>query len=134
LLLAVVAAWVLRSTRRDPDVLGPLEVLGERKFRRGDPVWQRRRLEEARPGAAVPLSELPPPPSADVAFDRGPVAEGFEDLVDDEAAARAVELAALASAESAAAAAEAAHAEEEPRDVTPNEPMPSLIDDLDLAE
>jgi hypothetical protein len=129
LLLAVGAAWVVRSTRRDPEVLGPLEVLGDRSFRRGDPVWQRRRLDEARPSGAVPLAQMAPPPNADAAFDGGPVADGFEDLVDDEAAARAVELAALAAAETAAES----DGDDEPRDVTPSEPMPALLDDLDPA-
>jgi hypothetical protein len=133
IVLAVVAAWLVRATRRDPEVLGPLEVLGERSFRSGDPVWQRRRLDEARPPGAVPLDRLPPPPVTDDAFEHGPVAEGFEDLVDDEAAERAAELAALAAAAAAAAAADGDGDGDGERDATPSEPSPALLDDLDPA-
>lgn len=82
--LAATAVWIVRSTRRDPEVLAPLEVLGERRFRKLDPVWQRRRLDEVRPAGAVPLSPTPPLPPPDDAFEAGPQATGFDDLSIDE--------------------------------------------------
>ena len=53
--LVMLAVWLFRVTRPDPEVLAPLEVMGERKWRRADPVWQRRRLDEVRPDGAEPL-------------------------------------------------------------------------------
>ena len=50
--LVLLAVWVYRTTRPDPELLAPLEVMGERSWRRGDPVWQRRRLDELRPPGA----------------------------------------------------------------------------------
>lgn len=80
--LAMLAIWLFRSTRPDPELLAPLEVMGERKWRRGDPVWQRRRLDEIRPQGAAPLEPSIAPPDIDEAFDQGPPALGFDDLHD----------------------------------------------------
>ncbi|MGH9134227.1 MAG: hypothetical protein ACRDZZ_09845 [Ilumatobacteraceae bacterium] len=79
--LIMLAAWLLRNTRPDPDVLAPLERMGERKWRRADPVWQRRHLDEVRPGGAEPLEPSSAPPAADAEFELGPQASGFDDLV-----------------------------------------------------
>jgi hypothetical protein len=50
-----VAAWLIRSTRADPPALGPLEVMGERRWRRGDADRRRTNLDTARPqGAPAP--------------------------------------------------------------------------------
>jgi hypothetical protein len=80
--LVMVAVWLFRVTRPDPEVLAPLEVMGERKWRRADPVWQRRRLDEVRPDGAEPLQPSAAPPDLDEAFDLGPAATGFDDLQD----------------------------------------------------
>ena len=80
LALVMVAVWLWRSTRPDPELLAPLEVMGERKWRRADPVWQRRRLDEVRPEDAKPLDPSAAPPELDEAFDAGPAASGFDDL------------------------------------------------------
>ncbi len=80
LALAMLAVWLHRSTRPDPELLAPLEMMGERRWRRADPVWQRRRLDELRPDGAVPLEPSSAPPDIDEAFDRGPTAPGFDDL------------------------------------------------------
>lgn len=82
LALVMIAVWLFRRTRPDPDLLAPLEAMGERKWRRRDPVWQRRRLDELRPNGARPLDPSAAPPDVDEAFDRGPVAAGFDDLQD----------------------------------------------------
>ncbi|TDT16606.1 hypothetical protein BDK89_2198 [Ilumatobacter fluminis] len=81
--LVMVAFWLRRSTRPDPEFLGPLELMGERTWRRGDPVWQRRRLDEVRPEGAEPLRRAAAPPRLDESFDAGPSVTGFDDLHDD---------------------------------------------------
>lgn len=80
LAMVMIAVWLYRSTRPDPELLAPLEAMGERRWRRGDPVWQRRRLDHLRPAGANPLEPSVAPPAVDEAFDQGPVASGFDDL------------------------------------------------------
>jgi hypothetical protein len=79
--MIMLAVWLLRNTRPDPEVLAPLERMGERKWRRADPVWQRRHLDEVRPGGADPLEPTSAPPATDAEFERGPQPIGFDDLV-----------------------------------------------------
>jgi hypothetical protein len=79
--MIMLAVWLFRNTRPDPEVLAPLERMGERKWRRADPVWQRRRLDEVRPGGADPLEPTSAPPATDAEFERGPQPIGFDDLV-----------------------------------------------------
>jgi hypothetical protein len=81
--LIMLAFWLFRVTRPDKELLAPLEVMGERKWRRADPVWQRRRLDEVRPDKAQPLQPSAAPPDFDEAFDHGPTASGFDDLHED---------------------------------------------------
>lgn len=80
--LLMVAIWLWRSTRPDPELLAPLEAMGERQWRQADPVWQRRRLDELRPDGAEPLAQSAAPPEVDESFDAGPAASGFDDLGD----------------------------------------------------
>jgi hypothetical protein len=82
LTLVMVAVWLFRTTRPDPELLAPLEAMSERKWRRGDPVWQRRRLDELRPEGSQPLAPSVAPPDIDEAFDLGPAGTGFDDLHD----------------------------------------------------
>ena len=82
--LLLLAVWIFRATRPDPELLAPLEAMGERAWRRADPVWQRRRLDELRPRGARPLTPSVAPPRVDEAFDAGPAAPGFDDLRADE--------------------------------------------------
>ena len=56
--MIMLAVWLLRNTRPDPEVLAPLERMGQRRWRRADPVWQRRHLDEVRPGGADPLEPI----------------------------------------------------------------------------
>lgn len=81
--LAMLAVWLRRTTRPDPELLAPLEVMGERKWRRADPVAQRRTLDQLRPTKARPLEPSVAPPVLDESFDAGPTAAGFDDLHDD---------------------------------------------------
>jgi hypothetical protein len=83
IVLVVVAMWLVRVTRPDPEVLAPLELMGTRSWRRADPVGQRRLLDDARPAGAQPLDPAAPPPSTDAAFDAGPTVMGFDDLASD---------------------------------------------------
>ncbi len=87
--LIIVAIWLYRATRSDPPLLAPLERMGERSWRKADPVWQRRQLDDLRPPGAEPLVVSRPLPSPDAAFDLGPLAPGFDDLQSDAAAAAA---------------------------------------------
>ena len=58
--LLVVAAWLVRATRTDPPVLGPLEVMGTRRFARQDPATRAAMLAAARPpGAWEPAPMVP---------------------------------------------------------------------------
>ena len=81
--LVMLAFWLRRSTRPDPEFLAPLELMGDRTWRRGDPVWQRRRLDEVRPARAEPLRRSAAPPRLDESFDALPSADGFDDLHED---------------------------------------------------
>jgi hypothetical protein len=80
LALIMVAFWMRRVTRPDPEFLGPLELMGERSWRNGDPVGQRRMLDEVRPDRAAPLKRAAAPPRFDRSFDDVPAASGFDDL------------------------------------------------------
>ena len=80
--LAMLSVWLLKTTRPDREALAPLEVMGQRKWRRSDPVWQRRQLDAVRPPGAEPLSPSRTLPVPDEAFDAGPQAPGFDDLED----------------------------------------------------
>jgi hypothetical protein len=80
LALVMVAFWVRRSTRPDPEFLAPLELMDERSWRKGDSVWQRRRLDEVRTSDARPLERAAAPPRFDESFDDGPSGSGFDDL------------------------------------------------------
>ena len=101
--LVMLAFWLFRLTRPDKELLAPLEVMGERKWRRADPVWQRRRLDEVRPSDAQPLLPSAAPPDFDEAFfEHVPAAGGFDDLHDEahvngDQSARAVEHAVVAA-------------------------------------
>lgn len=80
LALVMLAFWVRRTTRPDPEFLAPLELMEQRSWRRGDSVWQRRRLDEVRPAGAKPLERATAPPTIDESFDIGPSGRGFDDL------------------------------------------------------
>ena len=75
IVLIVLAVVVFRRTRVDLDVLAPLERMGNRKWRKGDPEARRQLLDAVRPAGALALSgveaddapvDLPPPTTAAV--------------------------------------------------------------------
>jgi hypothetical protein len=78
--LVALTIWLVRVTRHEPEYLAPLELMASRRWRRADPVAQRRMLDEVRPELAEPLSPSAPPPSGDDEFDLGPRLRSFDDL------------------------------------------------------
>jgi len=115
--LVMLAFWLFRITRPDKELLAPLEVMGERKWRRADPVWQRRRLDEVRPEDAQPLVPSAAPPDFDEGFfEHAPAAAGFDDLHDD--AHRKVD-------------ASSAESEQVPAEIVDDESEPSEVDAVD---
>ncbi len=60
LAMIVLALWLVRSTRTDPAALGPLEVMGERRWRKGDADVRQANLETARPPGAPPPAPMVP--------------------------------------------------------------------------
>lgn len=70
--LIMVALWLRRTTRPDPELLGPLEVMGDRAWREGDPESRRQRLDEVRAHDAHPLERPTEPPDLVEASAAGP--------------------------------------------------------------
>jgi hypothetical protein len=56
--MIAVAVWLVRSTRTDPRALGPLEVMGDRRWRKGDADRRRANLDTARPEGAPPPAPM----------------------------------------------------------------------------
>jgi hypothetical protein len=89
-LLGVLLAWATwrwwRSTKPEPAVLGPLEMMGERKWRRADAHHRARLLDEARPPGAE--RQVVQPQLEDLKDDAEPMSEpdDFGDLRDEPAA------------------------------------------------
>jgi hypothetical protein len=53
--LICITVWFWRSTRHDPELLAPLEVMGDKRFRRLGADGQRELLDSSRPADAMPL-------------------------------------------------------------------------------
>ncbi len=51
--LVVLAIWMIRRTRADPELLGPLERMSESKWRKSGPEARRALLDEVRPAGAA---------------------------------------------------------------------------------
>ena len=85
--LLVIAIWMLRRTKADMELLGPLERMSDSKWRTSNPDARRALLDEVRPdGAVVPIpvlevaasgAVLPPPtlPESDPVVESEPVIE-----------------------------------------------------------
>ncbi len=68
-LLVVLAVWLIRQTRVDPELLGPLERMSESRWRKGDVQTRRALLDDVRPpGAPTPNWQDPqdPPVATDL--------------------------------------------------------------------
>jgi hypothetical protein len=80
--LVVLAFWLVRQTRVDPELLAPLETMSDRKWRKLDPASQRRLLDDERPVGAQPLLMTPMQPAVDAEFEAGEMpVTSFDDLV-----------------------------------------------------
>ena len=68
LLLVLLAVWMIRRTKADLELLGPLERMGDSKWRKRDPQRRQALLDEVRPvGAERPTpatASIPPDPAA----------------------------------------------------------------------
>ena len=95
LVLIVVTVWFWRNTRHDPELLGPLEAMGARKFARLDSRTQQQLLDSVRPPDARPLrsagdtADAAPSEKIDLKAARSAHAAGYDDLRDVPAAAPA---------------------------------------------
>lgn len=64
LLVATLAFW--RSAIEDPEVLGPLEVMGERRYSKANDFERLEILNDVRPGGPMPVRiTMAPPPAAE---------------------------------------------------------------------
>ena len=68
-LLVVLAIWVIRQTRVDPELLAPLERMNDRSWRKRDPAGRRRLLDDVRPEGAEPVRRAAGEPPVDEKFD-----------------------------------------------------------------
>ena len=79
--LAAATVWWWRSTRPEHPSLGPLEVMGEKRFRRSGDAERRQIIANSRPPGAQPLIAEPVAPQpVDLAVLAGAVPQGFDDL------------------------------------------------------
>jgi hypothetical protein len=76
----VLGTWLIRRTRRDLEVLAPLELMGEASWAKHDPATQARMLDAVRPPGAQPLRRATSSPRIDADFDRAPEITSLEDL------------------------------------------------------
>ncbi len=66
--LVLLAIWIIRQTRVDPELLGPLDVMADRRWRKLDPTARRRMLDGVRPADASPVRNQPAEPDYDDEF------------------------------------------------------------------
>ena len=86
--LLVATVWFWRSTRPEPELLGPLEKMGERQFRRLDGRARQDALNAARSTDAQPMhwgvvhGDVPLSPEIDLEAAARSEMVGFDDLRD----------------------------------------------------
>jgi hypothetical protein len=86
--LVAITVWFWRSTRHDPELLAPLEVIGGRRFRRLEGDAQQAVLDDARPVTATPMQwgvrrgEASGEPQIDLRASLRSGPAGYEDLHD----------------------------------------------------
>lgn len=79
--LIVLAIWVIKQTRPDPELLAPLERMQDRSWRTQEPAQRRRDLDEVRPPGARPVVQNPGVPAVDDEFEQNlPALAEFDDL------------------------------------------------------
>ena len=86
--LLVATVWFWRSTRPEPELLGPLEKMGERRFRRLDGRARKDALNSARSKNAKPMrwglvhGDAPMSPEIDLEAAARTEMVGYDDLRD----------------------------------------------------
>lgn len=91
--LLVATVWFWRSTRPEPELLGPLEKMGERRFRQLDGRARQDALNSARAKDAEPMhwgvvrGDAPSSPEIDLEAAARSEVMGYDDLRDPEPAA-----------------------------------------------
>ncbi len=86
--LVALGVWLIRQTRRDLEVLAPLELMGDPQWAKQDPATQLRALDAIRPAGARPLRFVASLPRFDAEFDLAPEITSLTDLgpgIDDSA-------------------------------------------------
>src|SRR5262245_46744476 len=118
--LIVVTVWFWRTTRQDPEVLGPLEAMGTRRFRHMDDGAKQELLEKSRPVGAEPMKwgvvkgTAMEQPQVDLAAIGRSEPKGYDDLREPVEQGTSGELAAEPGQAADAAQIEAAPLEGEP--------------------
>jgi hypothetical protein len=82
-LMVAMAVWLIRTTRRDPPALAPLERMGDRSWRKAGAAARAASLAAARPSGAVPpapMIEFEPVAESTAEPEPEPVAESADDL------------------------------------------------------
>lgn len=82
--LVGLAIWLWRSTRPDPELLAPLELMDRRTWLRRNTQERRRLLDEVRPEDATPLERAPSRPTVDADFAAPRPVRDFDDLAADD--------------------------------------------------
>lgn len=79
--LVILAIWLIKQTRPDPQLLAPLERMNDRAWRKQEPAQMRRDLDEVRPADARPVVRGQDVPEADDEFAQSrPALATFDDL------------------------------------------------------
>jgi hypothetical protein len=87
--LIAITVWFWRNTRHDPELLGPLEVMSARRFRKLDDRAKQQLLDAHRPPDAQPMrwgvghGDVKPVEEVDLRVAKSSVATGYDDLRDD---------------------------------------------------
>ena len=88
IVLIAITVWFWRNTRHDPELLGPLEIMSGRRFRKLDDGAKQQLLDANRPPDAQPMrwgvghGEKRPVEEIDLRVAQSSVATGYDDLRD----------------------------------------------------
>lgn len=103
LVLLLLTIWWWRGTRPESPALGPLEVMGDRKWASAAESERRRLLEEFRPEGAEPMNLYVEPEPVDLSVLAREVPPNFDDLREPSIDPEALEIESEAAAETGAA-------------------------------
>ena len=81
LALVVLAIWLIKQTKPEPQLLAPLERMDDRAWRKQEPAAMRRDLDSLRPTGALPVVREQSVPDIDADFAQSrPTLGTFDDL------------------------------------------------------